>query len=641
MNRLVKSTLAGFYVLMAMTGLVQAQVEVLSPEQNTKYQQQLPAVQQSAVQPDFKSYLQTLKPNSSAARDIANAVRVANDVKAGSLPADAFFAHYAVPALSPAMRLPDAYPLDGEFGAEVGAVLAQDQYENASFVVYAFKDVDKVELKLSAFKSVDGSTLPAENLDLRVVKVWYQNGNAWLSYFADPGLTLVPELLLYDENLIRVDTKEEANYARIQDARGTREVWISAPQKLNVGFDPYQDGFADAKTLQPVQFVAGQFKQFFLTVRATASTKPGLYQGSVNVTAAGQKAVSIPVSIRVLPFQLPLPKTNYDINKDMIVSLMDAWPKHLAVDSKAMLPTLKNLRAHNILHIGPGVDPSMPLSQAKAHVELMKEAGFETKPIFGGSLPWGSAHDGSPVPFTSMKRFERAAKWYSDFYQEHFGHTEAYMKYGDEQGTKWMIATRPLWRIEHRLGLKSYIAGHVNRYFPTAGYVLEGRPTAGYPGEAGKTALWNQIGNGYTSFYAGQHNGAENPAFVRRQHGLEGYLSNFDMVNNYKFAYGPWNDLAWDLYKPMVLAYPISDGLVDTLAWEGFRAGIDDMRYATKLRQLATEAIDSGDLERMEAGRKVRQWFAMMDGKSVDLNAARMEMIEQIENLTQMSNAAK
>jgi hypothetical protein len=113
------------------------------------------------------------------------------------------------------------------------------------------------------------------------------------------------------------------------------------------------------------------------------------------------------------------------------------------------------------------------------------------------------------------------------------------------------------------------------------------------------------------------------------------------MVDNYQFAYGPWNDRAWDLYKPMVLAYPISDGLVDTLQWDGFRAGIDDIRYATKLRQLANEAIDSGDLDRVEAGRKVRQWFAMMDGSSVDVNAVRVEMIEKIENLMQMNKTGK
>src|SRR5690606_17073333 len=134
-------------------------------------------------------------------------------------------------------------------------------------------------------------------------------------------------------------------------------------------------------------------------------------------------------------------------------------------------------------------------------------------------------------------------------------------------------------------------------------------------------------------------NGAENPAFVRRQHGLLGYLSNFDMVNNYEFAYGPWNDRGTILYKPMVLAYPTSEGLVDTLAWEGFREGIDDIRYATKLRQLANEAIESGDLDRVYEGRKVRQWFALMDGMSVDLNAARMEMIEKILHLADLADS--
>jgi hypothetical protein len=168
--------------------------------------------------------------------------------------------------------------------------------------------------------------------------------------------------------------------------------------------------------------------------------------------------------------------------------------------------------------------------------------------------------------------------------------------------------------------------------------MLDVRPTAGSPEESDKANLWKQIGSGYTGFYAGQHNGSENPAFVRRQHGLLGYLSNFDMVDNYQFAYGPWNDRAWDLYKPMVLAYPISDGLVDTLEWEGFRSGIDDIRYATKLRQLADEAIASDDLDRVDAGKKVRQWFAELDGSSVDLNTARLEMIQKIEDLMQLSS---
>lgn len=75
---------------------------------------------------------------------------------------------------------------------------------------------------------------------------------------------------------------------------------------------------------------------------------------------------------------------------------------------------------------------------------------------------------------------------------------------------------------------------------------------------------------------------------------------------------------------------------MDTLEWDGFRAGIDDIRYATKLRQLADEAIASGNLDRVYAGKKVRQWFAQMNGADVDLNTARLEMIDKIEQLQQM-----
>jgi hypothetical protein len=617
-----------------------AQREVLSPEQLSEYQRQLPAAMQAAQPTLLKTYLQSLMLRSALSRETANAVRVAQDARAANLPANAFFATYSVPAMSPVMRLPDAYPLDGNFGGEVGVVLAQDEYEPASFVVYPFADQSKVELKVSDLKSVDGSTLPAANLDLKVVKVWYQNGNGWFSYFQDVGLELVPELLLHDENLIRVDTAQPANNARVSTPQGSREVWISAPQKIDVGFDPYQDGFADAPTLQPVAFHTGQFKQFVLTAHADANTKPGLYRGSIEVTAAGQQAARIPVAVRVLAFRLPLPKANYDTNKDFLVTLMGAWPR-VEPTHIAFLPTLKVMRQHHILNLGPNAGPNTPPEQAALQVKLMKEAGFETGFIFGGNLPWVGQHNGTPLTFDELVTLQRSAKAWRAFYEKYFGHSNAAIGLGDEQGAAWVMKTRPAWRILDEQGLQSNLAGHHEKYFPKAGYILDIRPTAGSPADADKARQWQQIGNGHTGFYANQHNGSENPTFVRRQHGLLGYLSNYDMVDNYEFAYGPWNDRATVLYKPMVLAYPTSEGLVDTLEWEGFREGIDDIRYATKLRQLADEAIASGNLDRIYEGRKARQWFAELDGTTADLDAARLEMIEKIEHLTQMSAAKK
>ena len=125
------------------------------------------------------------------------------------------FVHYAVPAMSALQRLPDVYPEDGIPGGTVRIVAAKDEYEPGSFLIYPLRDLGKTQLTLTTFKTADGQVFPADDLDLKVVKVWYQNGNAWYSYFGDTGFKLVPELLLHDEDLIRVDEAKKANYARL------------------------------------------------------------------------------------------------------------------------------------------------------------------------------------------------------------------------------------------------------------------------------------------------------------------------------------------------------------------------------------------------------------------------------------------
>ena len=631
-------------ILLLMVHRAAAQIELLAPDELAQYQQRLPQAI-SVAPPPMTLYLQDLQRRQASAADerqkavltrkVANAVRVAEALKGSKSSSDTFFAHFAVPAMSEMMRLPDAYPIDGRFAGDVGIVAAQDEYEPASFVIYPFASVERVELTVSDLKAADGMTFPKENLDLKVVKVWYQGGNGWFSYFTDVGLQLVPELLLKDENLIKVDTEQQANYARVDEPAGAKYVWISQPKKIDTGFDPYASPFADAKTLQPVSLEQGRFKQFFLTAHVARDAKPGIYRGSITVKAAGQQPGQIPVALRVLPFQLPLPKTNYDINKDFVVHLMGAWPR-IGPDHKAFMPTLLNLRRHNMLHVGPGAQLSTPPDVAEKMVRAMKEAGFATKPIIGGNMPgWVGTHDGTPLSFDELMITKRAARDWRAFMLKHFGHTDAAISHGDEQAAPWVIKTRPLWRILHEHGLKTNLAGH-DHIFARAGYAMDMHPTAGSPADAHQARKWKAMGHGYVGFYANQHNGSENPAFVRRQHGLLGYLSDFDMINNYEFAYGPWNDRAIDVYKPMVLAYPTSEGLVDTLAWEGFREAIDDIRYATKLRQLADEAIASDSLDRIYVGRQVRQWFALMDGTSVDLDAVRMEMIEKIERLQGM-----
>lgn len=646
----LKQALACSLTMLALAAQpVRGQVESFSPEQIAGYQQQLKTEAASAPVEALGRYMAQLGSAPAGSQQsgprvneqtlaMVNAVRLSQAIKAANWQSPAKLAWHIVPPLSPLIRLHDRYPIDGQLGAPVRIAAAQDEFEPASFTLYAYENLSNVELKLSALTNERGVAFPASQLDMKVVKVWYQNRNGWYSYFADVGLTLIPELLVNDENLVRVDTQKVANYARLRTESGDKYVWISPPGTIDVPFNHYDPQFHDAETLQPVSLEAGRFKQFFLTAHVTEATEPGIYRGFIQATAQGQTLAQIPVAIRVLPFKLPAPATYFDPSKDMLITMMNSWPRFPASDP-AYEPTLRNLRNHNIIHAGPG--GTSRLAYFEELIPYVKKHGFATNMLsLRGGIPWIGKHGGAPMLYQELVSAKlNAARW-REFMLRHFGHTQGFLTIGDEPPASWIMKIRRVWKIYQEQGLPIALAGH-QQVFLKGGYLVDNFAAAGWPFEGEKALQRHLAGHGYISHYAGQHHGPENPDLVRRQHGMLGYLSGFSAVNNYAFYYGPWNDLAYSPYKPMVMAYPTSRGLVDTLAWEGFREGVDDMRYATLLLRMADKAMASDDLELKLAGRKARQWMAQIDGMTMDLHTMRFEMIQQILTLQAAEKAAK
>jgi hypothetical protein len=561
---------------------------------------------------------------------------------------------FAVPPMSDLMRLADVWPVDGEWQEPLRVILAQDEFEPASFQLFSLRDRQQVTFAIPDLKSEKGEVLSADKLDLKVVKIWYQNGNRWHSYMQDIDMRLVPELLLNDENLIRVDTKEEANYARIQSTEGDRYEWISAPAELfrsrelivgRQGFNYLQEGFADAKTLQPVVLEANQFKQFFLTVRAEKGQVPGLYSGVIGVLENGKKILDIPISVRVLPFQLPLPKVWQDPERPFISSMIISITlPDLMVRSgyeiereeyeELQRKILVNLLDHSMYYpsFGRGApDKFLPVRE----IELMKELGFPTKPVFvpNGGIPFVN---GNRLSFDRLMTIKQIAKEMSEYYMEHLGHNDLLISYGDEQGTTFFVANREFYPyfLEYGIGVGQH--AHSPRAFSKAGYAMGYVGKSGLPNDIEEIRRWRVFDDVEVSWYAVLHTGVENPVLTRRQEGLLSYLSGITMNYNYRFSYGSWNDWVSDVYRSFVMAYLTRDGLVDTLQWEGYREAIDDIRYATVLQQEVRDALASDNFARQLQARKVQQYLAQLDAVSMDLNTVRMEMIAYILTLQQM-----
>ena len=559
----------------------------------------------------------------------ANAARVRAAL--GEAGKTAAVTYFAVPAMSDVMRLADAYPADGRLGGEVRAILSRGEFESASFELFSFEDRENVELKVSPL--VCGtSKLEA---DLRVVKVWLQNGNAWVSYFDDAGLKLVPELLLHDENLIEVDLAKGANYARVlKDGKPTK-VWISAPKELEAGaFDPYDPGFRDAEMLQPVRLERNAFKQFFLTFHAAKDQQPGVYRGSVAVTSQGRKLAEIPVAARVLPFDLPLPRCYRNEERPFYYSCMGAMPdKELLVikcgndrarGERAFRNWMQSLYDHSVFHA-----PSIEAKRGNQDViPLLREIGFPLDMVWGDSMaPWFGLNFGGRLSFSQLMEHKAAAKACRAYYDKWLPGCEIWCGHGDEQGPGFVTAHREMFPFYSELGIKLGCAGHEALMYK-GGYAYGYYPMGGLPDALEKARPWHEINDKPVGFYASQHTGSENPQFARMQHGLLSYLSGLSFAFNYFFATDGWNDRADELYKPMVIAYANGDGLMETIQYAGFREGCDDIRYATLVKGLCRQAREKGSTRAKVTAEKALHFLALLDHDKMDLNAVRSELIE-------------
>src|SRR5690606_38667893 len=109
--------------------------------------------------------------------------------------------------------------------------------------------------------------------------------------------------------------------------------------------------------------------------------------------------------------------------------------------------------------------------------------------------------------------------------------------------------------------------------------------------------------------------------------GLARYKANYDGSYNYKYfsqLHGSlyerqkanvWNDFSSDAFRGFNMVMPTVGGPIDTIAWEGFREGIDDVRYATLLKQDAEKAIATGKVEPMHTAKKALMWLELHDEK--------------------------
>jgi hypothetical protein len=95
--------------------------------------------------------------------------------------------------------------------------------------------------------------------------------------------------------------------------------------------------------------------------------------------------------------------------------------------------------------------------------------------------------------------------------------------------------------------------------------------------------------------------GIEDPNLYRRNYGIRAWQFGYDGVMPYAYQHAMhsiWDDFDDPQFRDHVFAYPTSNGVIDTLAWEGFKEGVGDVRYLSTLLSLQGR-FPSSDIDRL------------------------------------------
>ena len=498
----------------------------------------------------------------------------------GQLEATPSLVHYGLRAIANTPVLNGEIPKVGAVGADIEVAACRGEIEPASFAVYALDDLENVTLDISDLKGP--AVIPAKAIDPFVVKVWYRAG----FYSGDPhGRFLVPNLLLKDDDLVRVDTDQQHNYVRSTAEDGTEEYLLcSGPTSDHLeNMTPRQ-----AKTLQPVTIPAGTTKAFWLTIYVPEDSAPGDYRGTVTLRYESGKPHRIPLHLKVHAFDLPPSPLTYSVFNRGRLTDAEETPainsEYLHVDRYER--EIRNQVLHGVLHPN-SYDGFRMLRPA---LEARRRAGVATDRFFCVDLSYRVREASAGKEGFLEDLPNRIAQW-KELLSE-YGYDELWVMGVDEARGHKVLAERPVIEVIHKAGAKVWAAATHETTFDNIGDLLDLGIMAGYP-KPEEVKRWHGVGHQVFG-YGGPMTEWDHPETFRRNQGLWLWKVGYDGFMHYAYRHGMghvWNDFDHER-RDHTFVLPIVDGLIDTIAWEGVREGIDDTRYATALVQAIKDAKD-------------------------------------------------
>jgi len=531
--------------------------------------------------------------------------------------ADQAFVTYVFKAIRNYKILPTTYPIFFPISDSLTVTACPGEYEPATFVVRALQEVRALEVTATELKSEE-HTIPSSTVDIHVVKCWYQSG---VEIWDNKQCILTPELLLKDDGLVRVDFENKANYLRTVDASG-KESYILISGKDSGNMQDIQP--QDTDMLQPVDITAGTNKQFWVTVHVPEDAAAGVYEGKIELNAANTPTVELILRLRVLPFALEKPSLRYSIYYRGRLNVIGVG----SISSEGKSPEqyeaeMRDLHAHGVDY--PTVYQGYNEVLLHQMFEIRERAGLPGGPLY--AIGGGTGNPTSEAGLELLK--SRVRKWVN--FAGQYGYDEVYIYGIDEATGERLKSQRAAWSAVREVGGKVFVACYKGT-FEVMGDLLNCAVVAGPP-DPKEAIKYHSIGH-QIFCYANPQVGMETPETYRRNFGLILWKGDYDGAMDYAYHHSMghiWNDFDHERYRDLNFTYPTVNGIIRTIQWEGFREGVDDVRYMTTL----LKTIEKAETNNPEMASEVQKWISTIDIHPflLDLEPLRGEIINWILRL--------
>ena len=501
-------------------------------------------------------------------------------------------------------------PLVIEKKEKVKLRMCTGQIQSFTLLLSTQKKLRDIQLKWNPFKG-NGNSLKASAMDVHIAKVWYQAG---ISTNEVNKKILTQELLLNNDSIIQIDTIQKINYLLVKDLFNKKKyIDISSPN-ASVPSDVIIE---DSPVFLPFHMDEKTNKQLWFRIEIPENTLPGRYNTFIMISSKEGEIKSIPVEVEVLPFQLDESRLLYGIYYHGVLAEegYKKKPFHWSYKSRnQLILELQDLKKHGIKY------PSLYCKYEMLEEELAirKTLQFPMDKLFQLGL-----RTSNPQSESGIDSLKKAIQMWKEKVEK-LGVLHLYVYGIDEAKDAKLRSERAAWNAVHESGASVFVS--VNPYaYKDVADILDVAISRAKPTRIQADAYHKN--NGLILSYANPHTGEENPEVYRRNYGLVIWKSGYDGYFDYAYQKGHgtiWNDFDSPAHRDQVFTYPSSNGLMNTIQWEGFREGVNDTRFLSTLLNRTEKLKASG--KNVEAAES----FIESIDPSGDLDQIRDAIIDQI-----------